>query len=304
MRYAPIALFVYNRLEHLEKVIQSLLNNDIAALTDIIIFSDGPKDDEDNLKVQQVRDYLREVKGFASVRIVASDVNIGLSSSIVNGVEEVLKTHESVIVLEDDIVVSSCFLNYMNDGLNLYKNEDRVISIHGYVLPLRVEMPETFFLRGADCWGWATWRESWSLFNNDASYLLGQVESKGLVKDLGRYYYRLLEDRVVGKNDSWAILWHVSAFLKDKLTLYPGSSLVLNIGMDRSGVHSTTSKVFENDKRKDKIILKSIEVEANKRIAGEIDDFLFKHNLSFSARLLQLIDKVFAYARRVINACK
>ena len=44
-------------------------------------------------------------------------------------------------------------------------------------------------------------------------------------------------DQIAGKNNSWAIRWYASAFLANKLTLYPGQSLVSNIGGDGSGTN-------------------------------------------------------------------
>jgi hypothetical protein len=47
----------------------------------------------------------------------------------------------------------------------------------------------------------------------------------------------MLRSRIAGRNNSWAVLWYASAFLAGKLTLYPGRSLVQNIGNDGSGTH-------------------------------------------------------------------
>ncbi len=55
----------------------------------------------------------------------------------------------------------------------------------------------------------------------------------------------MLEDQINGKNNSWAIRWNASAFLNNKLTLYPGRSLVQNIGHDNSGAHSGTNNFFD-----------------------------------------------------------
>jgi hypothetical protein len=47
----------------------------------------------------------------------------------------------------------------------------------------------------------------------------------------------MLRNQIVGKNDSWAIRWYASAFINDKLTLYPGKSLLANSGNDLSGTN-------------------------------------------------------------------
>jgi hypothetical protein len=58
-------------------------------------------------------------------------------------------------------------------------------------------------------------------------------------------YTQMLEDQIAGVNDSWAVRWYASAFLNEKLTLYPGRSLVHNIGNDSSGSHSGTTSAYD-----------------------------------------------------------
>ena len=111
-----------------------------------------------------MRKYITTVSGFKSLNIIERDINMGLSKSIITGVTEICDKYGKVIVLEDDHVTSPYFLQYMNDGLRAYEHDEDVISIHGYIYPLGDKLPETFFIRGADCWGWATWKTSWAIY--------------------------------------------------------------------------------------------------------------------------------------------
>ncbi len=246
---APIALFVYKRPEHTRRTIEALANNELAAESDLIIFSDGSKSEEDKILVDQVRADCRSAATFRSVRMVESATNKGLANSIVEGLTRVLKEHESIIVLEDDLVCSPFFLSYMNQALAVYEHEESVISIHGYLYPTKEVFPETFFIHGADCWGWATWRRSWELFEHDGSKLLMELKSKNLIPEFNYNnsfpFAKMLEAQIQGRNDSWAIRWYASAFLKNKLTLYPAVSLINNIGFDDTGTHSGHSKAYE-----------------------------------------------------------
>jgi hypothetical protein len=239
---APIALFVYNRPWHTRQTVSFLQKNHLCAESDLVIFSDGPKSPQNVEAVNEVRSLLRTINGFKSVRIVESPFNKGLAKSIIEGVTEVLKTSDTIIVLEDDLVTSPYFLQYMNDGLNVYWDEEKVVSIHGYMYPVKTELPETFFIRGTDCWGWATWRRGWQLFDPDGSKLLKGLKDQGLTREFnfdGSYpYVRMLENQINGRNNSWAIRWYAAAFLANRLTLYPGASLVNNIGYDGSGTHT------------------------------------------------------------------
>lgn len=239
---APIALFVYNRPWHTQKTIEALQRNVLAERSELVIFSDGPASEEAAPAVAEVRRGLRHVTGFRSVQIVERPTNLGLSRSIVGGVGEVVARTGRVIVVEDDLVTSPHFLTYLNDGLEAYAAIEQVASIHAYVYPVPETLPETFFLQGADCWGWATWARAWAHFDPDARSLLAQLRSRGLVArfDHGgaHPFSAMLEQQGEGRNDSWAVRWHAATFLRGMLTLYPGRSLVQNIGLDGSGRHS------------------------------------------------------------------
>lgn len=242
MNLAPIALFVYNRPEHTQKTIEALQKNILAPESDLIVFSDGSKDSPESREgVWAVREYLKGVKGFKSVKIIAREENRGLARSIIAGVTEIINSFGRVIVLEDDMISSRYFLQYMNEALDIYESNDQVISIHAYIYPVKEKLPNTYFLKGADCWGWATWRRGWDLFEADGQKLLNELETKKLTREFdfsGSYpYAQMLRDQIAGKNNSWAIRWYASAFLKNKLTLYPGKSLINNIGFDGSGTH-------------------------------------------------------------------
>lgn len=248
-KIAPIVLFVYNRPEHTQKTVEALQENFLAKESELFIFSDGPKNELDAIKVREVRNYLRIISGFKSVNIIERDENLGLAKSIISGVTEIVNRYGKVIVMEDDLVSSKYFLEYMNDALDLYENEDKVISIHGYIYPLKnklkEKLPETFFLKGADCWGWATWKRRWDLFEPDGVKLLKELEERNLLREFdfdGSYpYSNMLRRQITRQNDSWAIRWYASAFLRDKLTLYPRESLIQNIGQDDSGTHAGNS---------------------------------------------------------------
>ncbi|MDO8610865.1 MAG: glycosyltransferase, partial [bacterium] len=148
-KYAPIILFVYARPHHTKKTIEALLDNSEAVNSDLIIFSDGPKSNQEYQVVNEVRSYISLITGFKSITLHFNDSNLGLAESIIHGVTSILKKHEQVIVLEDDIVTSPFFLKYMNEALEKYKNNNNVASIHGYIYPVDISLPETFFLQGA-----------------------------------------------------------------------------------------------------------------------------------------------------------
>jgi hypothetical protein len=273
---APIVLFVYNRPGHTLRTLQSLAKNKEAKESTLFIFCDGAKKNasEDQVqKIREVRNVIRTEKWCKEVTIVESDVNKGLANSIVEGVTKVVNSFGKIIVLEDDILVSDFFLKYMNEALDLYFSENEVISIHGYLYPVKEKLPETFFLKGADCWGWATWKRRWDLFEEDGKKLLEEIKTRNLEYEFdfnGSYpYMKMLKKQVDGKNDSWAIRWYASAFLKNKLTLYPGKSLVENTGNEGSGTHVNKTELYDSVFSQSPVEVHRILAEAN-QVAFEV----------------------------------
>jgi len=278
MKPAPIALFCYNRPEHLRVTVEGLLKNDLAHKTDLFVFCDAAKDVTAQASVDQVRAYLKKITGFNNITIDEKASNFGLADSIISGVTQVVAQYGRVIVMEDDLLVSPFFLQYMNDALELYQNDENVISIHGYIYPIQKKLPETFFLKGADCWGWATWKRGWDLFNPNGQDLLDQLKEKNLTKEFdfddAYPYTKMLEDWTQGQNNSWAIRWYASAFLANKLTLYPGRSLVFNTGNDGSGTHCGVTDSFSTEIYMMPIKLQQLPAQEDNKSKKLISSFL------------------------------
>lgn len=299
MTYSPIALFVYNRPTHTRQTVEALQKNALAIQSDLIIFSDAPRAEAqaeaEAEAVHDVRQYIHQIDGFKSVSIVEREENFGLAKSIIDGVTSVVNECGRIIVLEDDMVTSSYFLHFMNDGLRAYEQDEDVASIHGYVYPID-GLPETFFLRGADCWGWATWKDRWNFFEPDGEKLLVELKRKKLTKRFdfnGTYpFTQMLADQIAGKNNSWAIRWHASAFLKNKLTLHPGRSLVLNIGNDGSGIHCRDTNVFSSDMAAAPVFVSPISIKESDEAFKAFEQYLKKQLPGFFARIRRTLGEM------------
>jgi hypothetical protein len=246
---SPIVIFAYNRPQHLRQTVEALLKNEYASESDLIIYSDGYKDEKSREGVEKTREYIHSITGFKSIQVIEREKNWGLANNIIDGVTTVVNTYGRIIVLEDDLLTSPYFLKYMNEGLNFYENNEEVISIHAYIFSVKGVLPETFFMKGADCLGWGTWKRGWDLFEPDGSKLLSELICLHRTKEFdfkGSYpYTKMLKKQVEGKVGSWAIRWYASAFLRNKYTLYPGRSLIFHNGSDGSGTNCGVSDEFK-----------------------------------------------------------
>lgn len=293
MPLAPVTYFAFNRPRHTAQTLAALAANPGAAETDLRVFVDGPRSESEQALVAEVRRVVDATHGFRSVRVEASATNQGLYCAITRGVSQVLDEAGRTIVLEDDILVSHCFLEYMNQALDRYEHDPRVGSIHAYA-PSIENLPDYFFLRGADCWGWATWKDRWTLFNADALALLRMLVTHRLLTDFcanhGSDSLLYLVRRARGRNASWAILWHASLFLAGRLTLHPGASFVQNIGSDGSGTHSADSTLHHTRLRTTYANLPPLPIEENRAAAKALSDFLdagTNHHFTATSRMMR-----------------
>lgn len=267
---APILLFVYNRPEHLKRTVESLVKNPLADESELFVFSDAPKTDADKENVDYVRRYVHAIEGFKNVTVIERSENWGLARGIIDGVTRLVNKYGRVIVLEDDLVVAPYFLQFMNDALEMYKDEPKVGHIQACDFTKDTSLPETFLIKWTGSWGWATWDRAWKNFNPDGKVLLKELEDRGLTYKFdfnGKYgYTRMLRRQIEGKNNSWAIRWNASLFLKDILSLNVGRSLVQNEGFDGSGTNCGGGGLYDSNLSQVPVMLKKIlPIQENKR---------------------------------------
>ena len=239
---APIAIFTYTRLETLKKTIKCLKKNKIAKFSEIYIFSDCNKNKIDQPYVNCVRKYLKNIKGFKKINLILRKENYGLASNIINGVSSVIKKRKKIIVLEDDIIVSPNFLEYMNGALIRYENSKKIWHINSwnYEINRNNIKYNTFFTRHMNCWGWATWENRWKSFKKEPNEIIKKFNDVNIfefnIKNNLDYYSQLKRNKE-GKLNTWAIFWYANIFLKNGLCLSPLKTLSKNIGFDDHSEH-------------------------------------------------------------------
>lgn len=244
---APIAIFCYRRPDHLRITLQSLKRCDGFEDSPIYIFGDGPRGVNDMQAVDATRQIARELLGEQAQYHFAKN-NRGLAKSITFGIGTVLGDYDRLIVLEDDLELSPSFLEFMNNALMRYENNENVVQISGYKFDsgastdsILSNSNEARFLPFTVSWGWGTWRRAWNFFDEN---LVGSEEllsNKNLrhrfnLNDSYDYTSMLIKQRL-GTIDSWAIAWYWSTFRRNGLTLFPPISLINNIGFDGTGTH-------------------------------------------------------------------
>ena len=246
MPLAPIILFVYNRPWHTQQTVEALQKNELAAESDLFIFADGPKTnatEETKTNIVKVREYIHTITGFKSVTIKESPNNIGLDTSVINGVSEILKIYKRCIVIEDDIITHPFFLRYVNEALCLYENDKRIQMIGGFSFKIRKPFwynKDVMLVPRCCSWGWGIWENRWTDVDWEMkdydSFINDPVAIQKFCRG-GDNMLPLLKEQHLQKVPAWDITWDYTRNKKNGLVLLPVKTLTYNIGLDGTGIH-------------------------------------------------------------------
>ena len=293
---APILLFVFNRPDHTRQTLEALQRNTLAADSLLYIYADGARNDADEAAVAEVRKIINSVEGFREVVVIERDTNQGLARNIIDGVTTQVNKYGKVIVLEDDLITSPYFLQFMNDALQVYKDEPRVGHIQACDYTQNPSLPDTYLIKWTGSWGWATWDRAWKYFNPDGGALLRELLQRKLSHEFdfgGTYgYTRMLRRQVEGKNNSWAIRWNASLFLNNILSLNVGKSLVRNIGFDGSGTHCGSERLYDSVLYMQPLQVTKISPIAENRVGRRALSDYYRRTNSFFAKVVRRLRRM------------
>ena len=288
--FAPICLFTYNRLYETRKTLKALQKNYLAPKSDLIIFSDGPKNERDADKIQSVRNYLNALTGFKSIQLHTSEHNVGLANTIISGVSQVVEEYGKIIVLEDDLVTSPNFLDFLNQALDFYSNAQKIHSISGYTLSLphlKVYNKDYYLSYRASSWGWGTWLDRWRgvdwQIKDYKAFKWNALRQKKFMRG-GSDLPCMLRRQMRGKLDTWDIQWCYHQFVHDLYAVFPVTSKLISIGFGEDATHTKNGKRFET-----------------KLDDGHQRIFIFDQTLQFNNTLRKQFKKKFSFLTRLRN---
>lgn len=307
MELAPIVVFAYNRPDHLRRTLDALSKNEQAKESVLYVYCDGPKtlalSDEvipDNIQrsaqryfsgtLEDYHVYCHSIKECIELaqsqtwpkelHVISREKNWGLAKSIVSAVAEIVNHYGRVITLEDDIVTSKGFLRYMNDALEMYKDDDKVMHISAYMYPHKCHLQETFFYPvpypGG---GWATWARAWDYYDDNTEAVYNRWRDRWNEFDVlgGDYLSKQMKDNYNGIIRTWFVKWHAALLDRHALTLYPHQSLTNNIGFDNLATNCNPTAKFDVESLADKVTVERIPLTVNKKAARIIYDFYQGH---------------------------
>lgn len=298
---APIALFAYNRPEHLKTTLSFLSRNELAAQSVLVVFLDGVKPESTEEQIQRVNSARMVAREFANkdsfkeVYFVERESNLGLGTSIIKGVTEIINQYGKCIVLEDDLETSPLFLDYMNKCLDHYENRKSVFSISGLSRP----HPERFYPNDYpyDVYvslvhhptGWGTWKDRWEQVDWDANLFEVVKEQPAMIDAFRRIEYSeydaLVHQRKTNQN-VWSVRFSFAHFVNHAVSICPIVSYINHIGWDAEATNAVGSSQWQFDRLADKKDLRLLDVlYEDARIINSWYSFSIPKRRSFWGRL-------------------
>jgi glycosyltransferase involved in cell wall biosynthesis len=295
---APVLITVYNRRKHFIECVESLAQCRLADQTHLFIASDAAKTDTDKEAVKEIRDYCANIIGFKKIDLLFSEQNMGAYESSKNAQERVFAEYDKFIFTEDDNVFSPNFLEFINEGLEFYKNNPNVFAICGYKHPFRIPHNynnDVYVYSLPAAWGFGTWKEKYLAVDlYPKSFDISQKQKRRMPCA----WNELMLD-VVSNNKTYGdVVMGYHCLKKDMVNVYPVISLVQNHGHDGSGMHCGTFSGYENQEictsyRKFKFIDKlNIQPVIEERIAYAIDYPFMNSTERIKNKIIKLLKKI------------
>ena len=249
MILAPIGISVYTRINHFKQCIEALQKNILAEKSVLFVYSDAASKKEDEDLVKKVREFAHSITGFKKVNIIEREKNYGSTKNAPFAHREITEKFEKSIFLEDDIVTAPGFLTFMNEALEFYKDDDRILSITGYSPPINLPNEydnNIFILPRYNGWGTGGWKSLMAepLNKIDKKEFIKIKNKKKVFTVGGEDVLSMIEAEINGELNAGDVRVMYYQALNDKYTLYPKKSLTQNIGHDGSGIHCGINNKF------------------------------------------------------------
>ena len=239
----PVLLIGFNRPDLIKQNLENLRQQKVQKL---YITIDGPRKErsDDAANVEAVRNLVKGIDFCPEVYLKLREENVGAEVNVSEGITWALEQEEYVIVLEDDVMAHESFFRFMQEMLELYKEDERVAMVSGcnYSPMPKNSADYCFCQSGHTGGGWATWKRVWdgfSIFEEiDDKYLsssfLNSVSISRKVANRRKRVFKRIKKAGSG-NSTWDVMFSYYRVTRKLLSIVPRSHLSSNIGIN--GLH-------------------------------------------------------------------
>jgi hypothetical protein len=208
----PILLLLFNRPKETSILIERLR---ILKPNRIYINQDGPrkKFPKDNFLCNEVRNEIKKIDWQCEIKTKFSNFNLGCRRSVSSAINWLFQTEKNGIILEDDCIPSKTFFSFCDQMLEKYKESDDVYSISGSNFQKKIIGDgDYYFSKYAHCWGWATWKRAWNIYDDQMNFWVGLKKSDKWKfinpnEIENKYWLRIFDKVSKNKINSWAYVW-------------------------------------------------------------------------------------------------
>ena len=284
--HPPILFFAFNRPNHTKLSLNSLITNKECLNSAFFAFVDGPRNSKDKKKIDDVIKIIKSYKeNFKSFKLNISKKNNGCAGQVLSNIPFIFQTYDSLIYLEDDIIVSQHFLSFMHQNLLKYREIHQIKSISGFSLPAFTNKKHPFFLHTFFTWGFGIWKRSWNEFEYNKENLIVELKQKNLLSkftyNFSNYNLDSYKKYLKGVKGAWDVRLLASMLLNNGLTLTPHRSLTKNIGTDSSGTNfSFSTKKYNVVLHQDPITSFPEKIKESEDAYNDLVAFYKSHKLS------------------------
>jgi len=300
----PVVLIIFNRPHCIEKVFNVVRK---VKPPELFIVSDGPRVNYDEKeKVNECRKIAENVDWECKVKKIYSDKNLGCGERITSGLNEVFSFADKAIILEDDCVPDISFFKFCEELLEIYKDDERVMSVSGRNRFGKFDFNgySYGFAQIPGIWGWATWTRAWSKMEFDVPLWRNSYYRENIKQIIGNYrhfYFRKITmNKVISKIDKgefishWGPQWGLTLLLNNAVGIVPKNNLVRSIGFDESSTHFKKARLFNKKHKSARISVTPMEfplihppvVMTDKNFDNNSLDFLNSRK-TFTKRLIK-----------------
>lgn len=239
----PVVFFVFKRPKTTYDFLTRMYQ---AGIKKIYVFADGPRDESEKDLTDRVKaEIIRFQKTHQDITLLTSFAkkNIGLRQNIITGLNKVFKHETAALIIEDDCEPTADFFRFTHEMLNRYKDDMRIMSINGISVGGDYSGFSYGFTKYSQCWGWATWKRAWDLYDpemkdfNKVNWLKISRILK-LSKVSNWYWYNILSLTKKKKISTWDYQWSFAHFWNNSLAIVPKENLVTNIGFDSAATNT------------------------------------------------------------------
>lgn len=247
----PILFLIFNRADKTKQVFERIRAQRPERL---YVAADGPRPGHptDAQACATTRAIVDDVDWPCDVKTLFRGENLGCRSAVSGALDWFFEHEPEGIIIEDDILLDPSFFAFAAEMLERYRTNPKVMTISASNLVSAQGAPTQYagddsytFSMYAQIWGWATWRETWKLYDHTLATLedpqsiskLKATELAGL--DMMRHWMRRFRRVKSGETDTWDYSLIYLQWLHGGLSVIPRVNMMHNIGFDETATHTT-----------------------------------------------------------------